>query len=431
MLYIDKLIREQGATILDRTERTIVSTLGGHMTAIYVIPRDFVKDDQSATIKKKEDYTSIERFFRSHNSDSNFVLIAYGVRSGLRYTAGKCFYIMVPKGTVDRVYSRPQTTINIGTSKNQMRVWMSEGIEYHPMSGKVWNIDQSMFHNKEYNGGHLNWKMNFGPKEWAILQLFGFQKPQWFSLRSQCLIEGEEHYIGVGKAGSLAYSRCGVWYTVTKKANKNIIKPVSVNKDGVRSEAPALWTSLEISITNNDQERPSQLLLIRVIEAGWFEGLGDFEEQEFLPPPPIEEPADWDFDGQHLANYRKEQINLRRDLLNGRTEAPCVICGEVYPEDMLWAAHIKKRSECFPEERADKDNIAALMCKMGCDDLFEKGYIGVKQGEVVLLRPARLEAMQSRLLKLQGRECTAWRDKTKAYFEWHVNFFRTKYILKE
>ncbi|WP_171682367.1 hypothetical protein [Paenibacillus planticolens] len=84
-----------------------------------------------------------------------------------------------------------------------------------------------------------------------------------------------------------------------------------------------------------------------MIEAGWFEGFGHIDEQEFLQPPPVEEPVERDFDDQHIANYRKEQTNLRKDFLNGCTEAPCVMCGEVYPEDVLWAAHIKKDPNVF------------------------------------------------------------------------------------
>ena len=60
----------------------------------------------------------------------------------------------------------------------------------------------------------------------------------------------------------------------------------------------------------------------------------------------------------------------------------CCIYNKKYPVSFLVAAHIKKRAECTLDEKKDFLNIVAPMCKMGCDELYEKGYIGVVDGSV-------------------------------------------------
>ena len=57
----------------------------------------------------------------------------------------------------------------------------------------------------------------------------------------------------------------------------------------------------------------------------------------------------------------------------------CSICGNNYPTELIWCSHIKKRKYCTKKERLDLENIVIPMCKFGCDDLFEKGYIYVQK----------------------------------------------------
>ena len=44
---------------------------------------------------------------------------------------------------------------------------------------------------------------------------------------------------------------------------------------------------------------------------------------------------------------------LRRRLLDGRTIAPCSICGEPLGKDLLVAAPIKRQADCSREEKLD------------------------------------------------------------------------------
>jgi len=121
------------------------------------------------------------------------------------------------------------------------------------------------------------------------------------------------------------------------------------------------------------------------------------------------QPLEWDEDleGHTTQSYRKDQVRLRQTLLNGRSKAPCIICGSVFPEEFLWAAHLKKRSACTEKEKRDHANVAKLMCKFGCDDLYERGYIGVQDGKIRVLRQSDSTIVKQRLLSLNNRTCAA------------------------
>jgi len=87
-------------------------------------------------------------------------------------------------------------------------------------------------------------------------------------------------------------------------------------------------------------------------------------------------------DSDSLSKVRKEQTFLRAYLTKGDSTGVCTICHEELPTELLVAAHIKRRSVCTNAERLDFDNVATLMCQLGCDDLFEKGYIFVSSSKV-------------------------------------------------
>jgi len=125
-------------------------------------------------------------------------------------------------------------------------------------------------------------------------------------------------------------------------------------------------------------------------------------------------------DAETKAYARTEQSFLRGNLFGFSMTGTCGICGQELPVNLLVAAHIKKRADCSYEERVDADNIVMPMCKFGCDDLYEKGYITVKNGKVLAESKLILtNYVKEHLQRIQGRECTHWREETKAYFTWH------------
>jgi hypothetical protein len=126
-----------------------------------------------------------------------------------------------------------------------------------------------------------------------------------------------------------------------------------------------------------------------------------------------------DLDIQTSRAARAEQAALRRRLLKRNNS--CAICARILPDELLVAAHIKKRSECNDDEKRDLDNVAMLACKLGCDAFFEYGYIVVDEtGVVIITAEGNLDGPQRSLLEdLAERRCSAHSPKSERYFQWH------------
>ncbi|WP_395402011.1 hypothetical protein ACHMXB_01075 [Arthrobacter sp. UC242_113] len=122
-------------------------------------------------------------------------------------------------------------------------------------------------------------------------------------------------------------------------------------------------------------------------------------------------------DAVALAAVRQEQAALRRHLLGGRPSAPCAVCGEILPAKLLIAGHIKPRSESTEEERKDFKSAAMLVCALGCDALFEWGYISVDDSGIVRRgRTAETEGVRDAVDLLIGKKCTAHNELTAPQF---------------
>ena len=64
------------------------------------------------------------------------------------------------------------------------------------------------------------------------------------------------------------------------------------------------------------------------------------------------------------------------------------VSGRCLPRGLLVAAHVKPRSECSEEERRDIPHVAMAACLLGCDALYETGYLTVDAtGRIVTARP--------------------------------------------
>ena len=146
-----------------------------------------------------------------------------------------------------------------------------------------------------------------------------------------------------------------------------------------------------------------------------------------VPPPPLVEegaavlPAVlWSGDGTDavvLGTVRREQGQLRKYHLANRAVAPCAICGRELPALFLIAGHIKPRWMCSDVERSDLANVAMLVCALGCDALFELGYIIVgSDGRVSAGRPTESEDLKLSVEALVGNICAQYEDGTAAYF---------------
>lgn len=143
---------------------------------------------------------------------------------------------------------------------------------------------------------------------------------------------------------------------------------------------------------------------------------------KFLPS--LSNEVDLDYDSK--IKSRKEQAFLRAHLINGKLEGSCTICQQNYPIEFLVAAHIKKRSECSNLEKLDFDNVVTLMCKAGCDDLFEKGYIYILDG-IIHKNPKRTTtpALDRIINKIIGNTVPNWGN-SAIYYEAHAQKFSKK-----
>lgn len=117
---------------------------------------------------------------------------------------------------------------------------------------------------------------------------------------------------------------------------------------------------------------------------------------------------------------RTEQIPLRQQLLVGRLVAPCSLCGRNLPADLLVAAHIQPRRELDDDDRYRFDEIAMLACKLGCDALFEYGYIVVnRQGSIERGLEPDAPDLRAQVDTLVGRRCSAHSPATAERFSEH------------
>jgi hypothetical protein len=141
------------------------------------------------------------------------------------------------------------------------------------------------------------------------------------------------------------------------------------------------------------------------------EAVGTLEE---LPPS--------DLDIRREVAVRIEQTFLRQHLFKKQKEARCALCGKDFPVKLLRTAHVKPRSQCSPEERLDFENIVVPMCTFGCDELFERGYIVIRQGAVEIIPRPRTPAVDDYLATLKDRQCPMFYGDRRPYFEWHADW---------
>jgi hypothetical protein len=127
-----------------------------------------------------------------------------------------------------------------------------------------------------------------------------------------------------------------------------------------------------------------------------------------------------DLDATALTSVRREQRKLRKMLLGAASTAECSLCGRDLPVDCIRTAHIKKRSECSEQERRDPENIMCA-CTLGCDHLFELGYVYVDGAGVTraVARANAPAALSAAVAALEGRICTAHTGSSGPYFAWH------------
>ncbi|MFB9545688.1 hypothetical protein ACFFR1_19445 [Micromonospora sagamiensis] len=73
-------------------------------------------------------------------------------------------------------------------------------------------------------------------------------------------------------------------------------------------------------------------------------------------------------------------------------------------------------------ERLDYDNVAMLACVLGCDSLYEHGFIAVQPGGVIEVSPqvALAPAVAAHCSTVLSEKATDWWSPGREpYFAWH------------
>lgn len=162
-------------------------------------------------------------------------------------------------------------------------------------------------------------------------------------------------------------------------------------------------------------------------------GLEASADDEFLERP--EESIQGDYepvivagpDGEVIVKVRSEHRQLRQHLFGTRTEEACALCGRTLPVNLLVTAHIKQRSQCTADERVDP-NVVMAACALGCDAVFERGYVQVSGEGIVEAGPVRVggEHLQGFIDYLVGRDVVVYSPATRPYFDWHARWHRKR-----
>lgn len=130
-------------------------------------------------------------------------------------------------------------------------------------------------------------------------------------------------------------------------------------------------------------------------------------------------------DNSSVSSQRNEQSVLRDYLFPNDTFYDCGICDMAFPKSALVVAHKKKRSHCSEEERLDLDLIMP-MCRMGCDFLYENGYITINNGYVEIHTREASGKINEYLKKLEGKVISEQWKKGNKYFNFHRLEFSKK-----
>ncbi|MFJ8920995.1 hypothetical protein ACIREK_16155 [Streptomyces sp. NPDC102415] len=119
---------------------------------------------------------------------------------------------------------------------------------------------------------------------------------------------------------------------------------------------------------------------------------------------------------------RREQSKLRNKMLDGADTFTCALCGRHLPVRFIRAAHIKRRSQASREERLQLSNIMPA-CLLGCDELFEHGYIHVTENGHVAVSGKAGEhlALKEAADQLAGNPVGGYSEHRAPYFAWHRN----------
>lgn len=132
-------------------------------------------------------------------------------------------------------------------------------------------------------------------------------------------------------------------------------------------------------------------------------------------------------DKYNQIEIRREHILLKQLLFQGRTEMECALCSRNFPTRLLSVAHIKRRAMASKQDRKNRFIVMAA-CYLGCDALYERGYISVgDNGKIIVLSKSRTsDDLSSYIDNLEHKECKIYSKENRRFFEDHYKFHISK-----
>lgn len=170
----------------------------------------------------------------------------------------------------------------------------------------------------------------------------------------------------------------------------------------------------------------------------WLKGLNIYQNHQGIFDSVIEEKIEFDeeeyeklktslllqridvLDKETVTRRRTEQHFLRKYLFKNKSSGACGVCNKDYPIKLLATAHIKKRSDCSDMEKRDF-NVVMPACHLGCDKLYELGYVIIDSGVVKentnekIITPDLMDYINS----IVNNTSYFYRPETKKYFDFH------------
>ncbi len=235
--------------------------------------------------------------------------------------------------------------------------------------------------------------------------------------------EMDRDILGLDPLSSKGWQSMGVLHFLgLKKEFKGIFRDTDLNQAIIHLKNDNQDFSFIIELLENTSENSDASLIESLHETGKSRDI-DFEERYKLR---LGELVDTDGQGNQTQS-RKEQSILRGIPFKGVAETECAICHRTLPTDLMVAAHIKPRSKCSTSERKNP-NVVMPVCKVGCDDFFEKGYIIVNSGGFIRINDEMNHSSQlkSILTETVGNKCTHFNKETAQFFAYKRDSLKRK-----
>lgn len=125
-------------------------------------------------------------------------------------------------------------------------------------------------------------------------------------------------------------------------------------------------------------------------------------------------------DKQIRGTFRREQRALRQHLIGNSKSGECGVCGRSLSSNLLVASHIKPRNVCTEKERIDP-SVVMLACVLGCDSLFDKGFIYINHSGIIKVssKSDGYPDLSEFVSAIDGQVAKAFSENSRDYFAWH------------